>query len=141
MGSADTTAEWPRGFQLSLSASARVLTATGLMIATALQAADALIVNVAVPELQNDLGGGLELGAWIMTSYLCAAAVMAPFTSWLRRRYGPWQLFRGAVLAFITASVLCGVATSGLEIIAERRKKNKAPSISHEDLKRRLKIK
>jgi len=28
-------------------------------LATALQAADALIVNVALPQLQRDLGGGL----------------------------------------------------------------------------------
>lgn len=98
----------------------RTITATGLMLATALQAADALIVNVALPQLQRDLGGGLELGAWVMTSYLCATAVMAPLTGWLRRRYGPQRLFRSAVLAFITASVLCGLATSGLEMIALR---------------------
>jgi DHA2 family multidrug resistance protein len=98
----------------------RIITATGLMIATALQAADALIVNVALPQLQRDLGGGLELGAWVMTSYLCATAVMAPLTGWLRRRYGAQRLFRGAVLAFITASLLCGLASSGPEMIAVR---------------------
>jgi MFS transporter, DHA2 family, multidrug resistance protein len=98
----------------------RVVTATGLMMATALQAADALIVNVALPQLEHDLGGGLELGAWVMTSYLCATAVMAPLTGWLRRRYGPQALFRSAVLTFITASLLCGLASSGPEMIALR---------------------
>ena len=58
------------------------------MIATAMQAADALIANVALPQLERDLGGGIELGAWVMTSYLCATAVTAPLTGWLRRRYG-----------------------------------------------------
>jgi len=120
MTSRDISAEWPGKLPVALTAWGRVLTAAGLMTATALQAADALIVNVALPQLQSDLGGNLELGAWVITSYLCATAVTAPFTGWLRRRYGPWQLFRGAVLAFITASVLCGLATSGLEIIALR---------------------
>jgi DHA2 family multidrug resistance protein len=120
MSDIDTTVKWPEGLQETLSPWHRARIATGLMAATALQAADALIVNVALPQLQNDLGGGLELGAWIMTSYLCATAVMAPFAGWLRRRYGPWQLFRGAVLTFIAASALCGIARSGLEIIALR---------------------
>src|ERR1043165_4147536 len=104
----------------SASCFGQVVTATGLMMATALQAADALIVNVALPQLEHDLGGGLELGAWVMTSYLCATAVMAPLTGWLRRRYGPQALFRSAVLTFITASLLCGLAFSGPEMIALR---------------------
>src|ERR1700745_3630206 len=74
---------------------------TGLMMATALQAADALIVNVALPQLERDLGGtGIGLGTWVMTSYLCATAVTAPLTAWARRRYGTSHLFRGAVIAF-----------------------------------------
>src|SRR3982751_956081 len=82
----------------------------GLMLATALQAADATIVNVALPHLAHDLGGGIELGAWVMTSYLCAAAVVAPMTGWLRRRFGPRRLYMGAMLLFIGASLLCAVA-------------------------------
>lgn len=33
------------------------------------------------------------------------------------------------------------IEDAGLEAIAEQRRKNKAPSISHDELKRRLKIK
>ena len=92
----------------------------GLMIATAIQVADALITNVALPQLEKDLGGGIELGAWIMTSYLCATAVMAPLTGWLRRRYGAARLFPAAVRVFIGASLLCAVAPSGLLMILFR---------------------
>jgi MFS family permease len=56
----------------------RLLATGGLMAVTAMQAADALIANVALPQLQHDLGGGVELGAWVITSYLCATAVAAP---------------------------------------------------------------
>src|ERR1041385_544420 len=97
----------------------RCLTA-GLMIATAIQVADALIANVALPQLERELGGGIELGAWIMTSYLCATAVMAPLTGWLRRRYGAARLFPAAVRVFIGASLLCAVAPSGLLMILFR---------------------
>lgn len=93
--------------------SGRLLVTGGLMLATALQAADALIVNVALPQLDRDLGGGLELGTWVMTSYLCATAVTAPLTGWLRRRFGARRLFPAAVWAFIVTSLLCAFAPSG----------------------------
>jgi DHA2 family multidrug resistance protein len=97
----------------------RVVTG-GLMIAAALQGADALIVNVALPQLAEDLGGGIELGTWVMTSYLCAAAVTAPLTGWLRRRYGATPLFQRAVWAFIATSLLCAFAPSGAVLIPLR---------------------
>src|SRR5204863_5413725 len=90
----------------------RLLATWGLMIVTAMQAADALIANVALPQLQEDLGGGVELGAWVITSYLCATAVVAPLTGWLRRRYGAARLFPAAVGLFVGASLLCAVAPS-----------------------------
>src|SRR5258708_21015673 len=90
------------------------------MIATAMQAADVLIANVALPQLEKDLGGGVELGAWVITSYLCATAVMAPLTGWLRRRYGARRLFVGAVGAFIVASLLCALAPSAPAMIVFR---------------------
>jgi MFS transporter, DHA2 family, multidrug resistance protein len=89
----------------------RCLTA-GLMIATAIQVADALIANVALPQLERELGGGIELGTWIITSYLCATAVMAPLTGWLRRRYGAARLFPVTVGMFIASSLLCALAPS-----------------------------
>jgi DHA2 family multidrug resistance protein len=92
----------------------------GLMIATALQVGDALIVNVALPQLQHDLGGGIELGAWVMTSYLCATAVMAPLTGWLRRRFSAARLFPAAVGVFMAASLLCAFAPSGAAMILFR---------------------
>src|SRR2546423_2053029 len=95
----------------------RLFATAGLMVATALQAADALIVNVALPQLEYDLGGGIELGTWVMTSYLCATAVTAPLTGWLRRRYGAARLFQRAVLAFIATSLLCAFAPSGAVLI------------------------
>jgi len=108
------------------------LTATcGLMIATAIQAADATIVNVALPKLQHDLGGGIGLGAWVITSYLCATAVVAPLTGWLRRRYGARRLFPSAVCTFAGASVLCGLAPSFGAIILFRTLQGAAGGVIH----------
>lgn len=95
-------------------------TTVALMIATALQAFDATIANVALPQLEQSLGGGIDLGSWVMTSYLCASAVMAILTGWLRRRYGARQLFTGAIGLFVVSSVLCAIAPSAAALIPSR---------------------
>ena len=109
----------------------RLIATCGLMVATAIQAADALIVNVALPQLQHDLGGGIGLGTWVITGYLCATAVMAPLTGWLRRRYGARRLFPGAVGAFIVASLLCALAPSFGAIILFRIMQGAAGGVIH----------
>lgn len=98
----------------------RNVATAGLMIATAMQAADALIVNVALPRLEADLGGGPALGAWVLMAYLCATAVVAPLTGWLRRRYGARRLFPLAIWAFVGASLLCSAAPTAATIIIAR---------------------
>lgn len=106
--------------RIALSVSDRRWATAALMLATAMQAADATIVNVALPRLEHDLGGGIELGSWVMTSYLCAAAIVVPLTGWLRRRLGPRHLYLGAVTVFVAASMLCAAAPSGIAIVVFR---------------------
>jgi MFS transporter, DHA2 family, multidrug resistance protein len=88
-----------------------------LMIATAMQAFDATIANVALPQLERGFGGGIELGSWVMTSYLAASAVTAILTGWLRRRWGARQLFTAAVALFVGASLLCAIAATSDALI------------------------
>ena len=91
-----------------------------LMIATAMQAFDATIANVALPQLERGFGGGIGLGAWVMTSYLCASAVTAILTGWLRRRWGARRIFTAAVALFLFASLLCAVANTFSALILFR---------------------
>src|SRR6202045_986073 len=91
-----------------------------LMIATAMQAFDSTIANVALPQLEQSLGGGIDLGSWVMTSYLCGSAVMATLTGWFRRRYGARQAFAGAIVLFVVASLLCSIAPSPAAMIEFR---------------------
>ena len=90
------------------------------MIATAMQALDATIANVALPQLEESLGGGMDLGTWVVTSYLCASAVTATLTGWFRRCCGGLQLFAGSLGLFVIASVLCSIAPSLAALIAFR---------------------
>ena len=102
------------------SSSGRRHATVALMIATAMQALDTTIANVALPQLEQSLGGGIELGSWVMTSYLCASAIMATLTGWLRRRYGARPLFIGSIGLFIVASGLCSIAPSSVALIQLR---------------------
>jgi DHA2 family multidrug resistance protein len=103
-----------------LTRSDRRWATTALMLATAMQAADATIVNVALPQLEQSFGGGIELGSWVMTSYLVAAAVVVPLTGWLRRRYGPRRVYVAALGIFVVASLFCAIAPSATAIIVFR---------------------
>src|SRR5436309_15436672 len=99
---------------------ARRFARIAVMLGRAMQAADTTIVNVALPRLQHDLGGGLSLGAWVMTSYLCATAIVAPLTGWLRRRFGTRRLFAVSIAIFVAASLLCSFAPSATAMILFR---------------------
>ena len=103
-----------------LPGSGRRQATVALMIATAMQAFDSTIANVALPQLQQSLGGGIDLGSWVMTSYLCASAVMATLTGWFRRRCGARQAFAGAIALFVIASLLCSIAPSPAALIQFR---------------------
>jgi MFS transporter, DHA2 family, multidrug resistance protein len=92
----------------------------GLMLVTLMPAFDATIANVALPRLQANLGGGLEFGAWVMTSYLCATAVVAPLTGWGRRRFGARHLFEAATGIFVLASLWCALAVAPAMMICGR---------------------
>lgn len=96
------------------------LATLALMLATAMQAFDATIVNVALPELERSFGGGLGLGSWVVTSYLCAAAVTALLTGALRRRFGTIPLLAGTMGIFVLASLACAAAASPLALILAR---------------------
>jgi MFS transporter, DHA2 family, multidrug resistance protein len=104
----------------AVSPSGRWQATAGLMLAALMPAFDATIANVALPRLQASLGGGIEFGAWVMTSYLCATAVIAPLTGWGRRRFGARHLLEGATCTFVLASLWCALAVSPAMLICGR---------------------
>jgi DHA2 family multidrug resistance protein len=102
------------------SRSGRRQATLALMVATAMQAFDATIANVALPKLEHSLGGGIDLGSWVMAGYLCASGVTALLTGWCRRRWGARPVFSAAIALFVLASSLCAVATVPDELILFR---------------------
>jgi DHA2 family multidrug resistance protein len=83
-----------------------------LMMATIMQALDTTIVNVALPHMEGSLGATQDQIAWVLTSYIVAAAIMTPATAWLAGRLGRTRLLIVAMGGFTFVSVLCGLAGS-----------------------------
>ena len=85
-----------------------------------LEIIDTSIVNVALPEIQGNLGATLSEAGWVSTGYACANVVMIPLTAWLGHRFGRKQYLLFSLGGFTAASVLCGMSNSLLILIVAR---------------------
>jgi len=91
-----------------------------VILATLMQALDTTIANVALPHIQGSVSASQEQIAWVLTSYIVAAAIMTPPTGFLAGRFGQKRLFLVSVVGFTIASMLCGLAQSAVQIVLFR---------------------
>ncbi len=90
------------------------------ILATLMQALDTTIANVALPYIQGSVAASQDEVAWVLTSYIVAAAIMTPPTGYLASRYGLKRLFLTSVAGFTIASIMCGMAQSLVQIVLFR---------------------
>ena len=90
------------------------------MLATFMQGVDTTIANVALPHMQGSLSASQDQIAWVVTSYIVAAAIMTPLTGWLAGRFGIKYVFLISVVGFTLASAMCGAATSLSQLVSYR---------------------
>src|SRR5579875_4191353 len=88
-----------------------------VILATLMQALDTTIANVALPYVQGSVSASQDEIAWVLTSYIAAAAIMTPPTGFFAKRFGLKNLFLASVAGFTLASALCGLADSLTEIV------------------------
>jgi MFS transporter, DHA2 family, multidrug resistance protein len=91
-----------------------------VILATLMQALDTTIANVALPYMQGSVAASQDQIAWVLTSYIVAAAIMTPPTGFLAGRFGLKRLFLVAIAGFTVASMLCGMAQSLTQIVLFR---------------------
>ena len=91
-----------------------------IMLAPIMQGVDTTIANVALPHMQGSLSVAQDQIAWVLTSYIVAAAIMTPLTGWLAGRFGIKYVFLSSVAGFTLASALCGSATSLAQLVIYR---------------------
>ena len=96
------------------------LVLTGTVLGSGLAFIDSSAVNLTLPVIQQQLGGGVAAGQWIMNAYalLLSALVLAGGAA--ADRYGRKRVFVAGVALFTAASIACGLAPSVPVLIAAR---------------------
>jgi len=98
----------------------RAAITASITCATIMQGVDTTIANVALPHIQGSLSCSQDQIAWVVTSYIVAAAIMTPLTGWLAGRFGIKWVFFTSVVGFTISSAACGAATSLLTLVLYR---------------------
>jgi EmrB/QacA subfamily drug resistance transporter len=73
-------------------------------------AVDATVVNVALPKIADELGGGLAGQQWVANAYLLTLASLILVSGSLADLYGERRVFTLGVAGFGVASLLCALA-------------------------------
>src|SRR5256885_5643665 len=81
---------------------------------------DSTVVNVALPAIQKDLGGGLALQQWVVDAYLLTLGSLILVGGSLGDLFGRKRIFAIGVASFGVTSVLCALAVSGPMLIVAR---------------------
>ncbi len=80
---------------------------------------DALIVNIALPSIRRDLGGGITGPQRLVHGYTLMFAALLPSAGSLSDRVGARRAFAAGLCVFMVASATCGLAPSlGALVIA-----------------------
>ncbi len=98
----------------------RVLIVAGVMLASLMQTLDTTITNVALPNIQGNLGASQDEGTWVVTAYTIAAIIVIPLTPWLQNRFGRKNYFVASIIGFTIASVMCGASDNLYFLIISR---------------------
>lgn len=81
---------------------------------------DGSVVNVALPTIGRDLGGGFAVLQWVLDGYLLTLSALLLLGGALGDRYGRRRVFVLGLAVFTVASLACGLAPDGLALIIAR---------------------
>jgi len=81
---------------------------------------DGSVVNLALPAIGREFGGGLALQQWVVDGYLLTLGALILVAGAISDQFGRLSVLRMGVVVFGVASVLCALAPSGWVLIAAR---------------------
>src|ERR1700722_16330138 len=81
---------------------------------------DALVVNVALPSIRHDLGGGITGLQWVLDGYTLTFAALLLSAGSLTDRVGARRPFATGLAVFVTASAGCGLAPNLALLVSAR---------------------
>src|ERR1700756_2283608 len=101
------------------SAGARWLIAAAVL-GSGIALLDGTVVNVALPAIGRELGGGLTDQQWVLDGYLLTLSALLLSGGAAGDRYGRRRVFVTGLLVFTVASLGCGLAPTIGWLIAAR---------------------
>ncbi|HZU20668.1 MAG TPA: DHA2 family efflux MFS transporter permease subunit [Gaiellaceae bacterium] len=81
---------------------------------------DSTVVNVALPAIQRDLGGGLALQQWVVDAYLLTLGSLLLVGGSLGDLFGARRIFLIGIVTFGVMSIACAAAPDGTALIVAR---------------------
>ncbi len=81
---------------------------------------DGSVVNVALPAITRDLGGGLPMQQWVVDSYMITLGSLMLLAGSLSDVYGRIRILRTGLIGFLVCSLLCAIAPSGVFLVVAR---------------------
>jgi EmrB/QacA subfamily drug resistance transporter len=96
------------------------LTLAACILGSSIAMIDSTVVNVALPAIRADLGGGLAGQQWVVDAYLLALGSLILIGGSLGDLYGERRVFALGVASFGAASILCAAAPTIGVLVAAR---------------------
>src|SRR5919199_6014772 len=75
-----------------------------------LEVIDTSIVNVALTDMQANLGATVSEIGWVVSGYAIANVILIPLSAWLGEHFGKKNYFIFSLVGFTIASVMCGLS-------------------------------
>ncbi|WP_241984616.1 MFS transporter [Cryobacterium adonitolivorans] len=81
---------------------------------------DGSIINVALPAISRELGGGLPLQQWVVDGYLLSLGALILVAGSLSDTFGRVRVLRAGLICFGITSLACGLAPTGVILVVAR---------------------
>ncbi|MGO4102827.1 MFS transporter [Leifsonia sp. YAF41] len=81
---------------------------------------DASIINVALPAIEDELGGGLPLQQWVVDGYLLSLSALILIAGSLSDTFGRVRVMRAGLIWFGIMSLACALAPTGVVLVIAR---------------------
>jgi DHA2 family multidrug resistance protein len=98
----------------------RVVVTVTAIVCALLEIVDTTIVNVAIKDMQGNLGATTSEIGWVITAYAIGNVIIIPMTSWLSQQFGRRNYFAASIVIFTVCSFLCGNANGITELVIFR---------------------
>ena len=104
----------------ALDARTKRLTLIACALSSAVALLDGTVVNVALPAIERELGGGLATQQWVVNGYALALGALILVGGSLGDVFGERRIFALGVVAFGLTSALCAAAPTAELLVAAR---------------------